>query len=58
MYIAYRFREFMKDPSDLDLWADTSQVARTIQEWKTNAEALHGTFPPSWMVFSVLTAQP
>ncbi|KAF7971769.1 hypothetical protein HWV62_19947 [Athelia sp. TMB] len=37
----HRFREFMEDPAELDLWTDTFQAARFVQDWKTNAEALH-----------------
>lgn len=38
----FRFREFMEESSELDLWTDTFQAIRFVQEWKANAEALHG----------------
>ena len=35
-------REFMHDPSELDLWYDSTQSWRMLEDLKANAEALHG----------------
>ncbi|KZP12099.1 hypothetical protein FIBSPDRAFT_836588 [Athelia psychrophila] len=40
----HRFREFMGETAELDLWTDTFQAARFVQDWKANAEALHDLY--------------
>lgn len=40
----HRFREYIGQTTEFDLWHDTRQTAQMVQEMKLNAEALRGAF--------------